>query len=183
MGAEKWVAVIMLDRKSLISFRNGMRVDGLGSSHLCRVAGGPRRMMAPTPWAPEAAISGSALALCISSKKYCQSTVAGECLVSFTSVPMKRNRLQNSPVRLNPSWWARLQTSQASAIGCTLLCSSTSHSWEHLFVSLKESYQSFLCGRANQITGANVGEPRQSAMRTRRSARVVQFYRSATPLE
>ena len=40
MGAEKWVAVIMLDRKSLISFRNGMRVDGLGSRQLCLVAGG-----------------------------------------------------------------------------------------------------------------------------------------------
>ena len=40
MGAEKSVAVIMLDWKSFISFRNGMRVDGLGSRQLCVVAGG-----------------------------------------------------------------------------------------------------------------------------------------------
>src|SRR2546430_900904 len=99
--AEKWDPVIVIDRDSLRWFPEGMRVERPGTSHLCRLAGGQRRMRAPIKSAAEAAIRRSAFAPCIFRKQFRQSTLPGACFGSFRFLPMKRNRLQKSLVRLN----------------------------------------------------------------------------------
>ena len=93
--------MIILDPEPLMRFHNGMRVERLGSRHLCRLAGRRVRMMAPIQSGPEAVIGGSAFAVCISRAKFPQRALGGECFVKFTFFPMKRNRLQKGLDRLN----------------------------------------------------------------------------------